>query len=229
MDTAVNRLIELLGPHLATEPDKTRDRIVTAAKQRFVEHGFARETIGRLCHDLHVSKKTFYKYFADRDDLVLAIVARNFSIIAPRIAEITASDLPPRERIDAVVDFLLGTVAKHFSVAFLADLQTLMPDVWEAINSFRLSQARRVIGMIEEGQRAGVCRDDIDPERLSRLLAVFVTRVVDPRTLAEHGLRLEDAVETMTKVLRYGIYTPEPKRAVTRKKTPPAAKQGRKR
>jgi len=202
----VQNLLEILGPHINPPVDRVHERIILSAKKRFLEEGFAKVTIEDLCHSLRISKKTFYKYFKDKEDLVIAIAAHNATLLLPKIAAIHAGNLTPDERFDRFVDFFFNTLAKNMSVAFLADLQALIPSLWEAIDAFRMVQVGNIMQIFKEGQEAGIYRRDIDPEKFSRILYLIVSRVVDPKTLYEHGLQLQDIPGLIFKIVRYGVY-----------------------
>lgn len=205
MQTTFTDLFKLLEPHLTAPEDKTRDRIIMAAKARFIEEGFAKTTIGELCISLKVSKKTFYKFFTDKEDLVRAIVAKNFLTFLPKIQHILASLEPADIRLNMFMDFFLNTVAKNFSVAFFADMQVLIPELWEGIDNVRKFQIQNVLNIFNEGQKTGLFRADLDAEKVSRFMMIMITRVFDPKLLYENHLQLSDVGETLFSIVRDGI------------------------
>src|SRR5947208_17115677 len=65
---------ELLGQPPA--PRTGRERLVAAAVELFYRHGFAAVGIDRVIAAAGVTKTTFYKHFAGKDDLMVAAVRR---------------------------------------------------------------------------------------------------------------------------------------------------------
>ena len=65
---------ELLG--LPDAPWTGRERLVAAAIELFYRHGFAAIGIDRVIATAGVTKTTFYKHFASKDDLMVAAVRR---------------------------------------------------------------------------------------------------------------------------------------------------------
>jgi AcrR family transcriptional regulator len=206
------KILEMLGSHITVSEDKTRDRIVLTAKRRFLIEGFAKVTIGDLCHSLRISKKTFYKFFDDKEDLVKAIMASNLKIFIPRFAEIMQSDDPPDVRFDKFIDFASREFPENISVAFLADLQALMPEFWDAIDQFRQHQVRRVLDVLKEGQKNGVFNPEIEPEVMSKFILLVVTQIINPKTLYEAELQIWDVTRMWRILIRDGIYSAEYRR-----------------
>ena len=67
--------------------EKTRKRIMVHADRVFAERGFRKVTVEELCADMGMSKRTFYRYFPDRDALVEAILAERVAEYVPSIIE----------------------------------------------------------------------------------------------------------------------------------------------
>ena len=203
----LERVQKLIGSHLSAPADKTRERILLSAKKRILDEGFAKLTIGELCHGLRISKKTFYKYFNDKDDLVRGIMAENFKQFVPAVVKVGDPELPPQERLEALHHFIFDVLAVNVSIPFLRDLQILMPELWELTEDLRRMQAANIAKIIEDGQKTGIYRVDLDPDKIARFLLVVMTRLIDPKTLYDHGLQLEDVARILFSLLEGGLIT----------------------
>lgn len=58
-----------------TAPTSTRDRLLLAAAELFLRHGFGPVGLDRIIDAVGVTKTTFYKHFPSKDDLIIAVLA----------------------------------------------------------------------------------------------------------------------------------------------------------
>ncbi len=210
MDLEPTEALARLGHHLGGPEDRTRDRILLGAKKQFLQQGFARVPIGEICLSLRISKKTFYKYFPNKEELVYGIVASNAKLFLPKLTEILATRAAPDVRLGEMFDSYLRTVAQNFSAIFLSDLQIVMPELWQVIDSVRKQILGNMVEIIKEGQKKRHFRKDIDAEKLSQILSLILERVFDPQVLYDNGLHHPEAFQLFFDVLRKGIYEPVP-------------------
>jgi AcrR family transcriptional regulator len=56
---------------------ETSSRLVAAARRLFTERGLTGFTVEELCEEVGVSRRTFFNYFASKDDAVLGVSGRD--------------------------------------------------------------------------------------------------------------------------------------------------------
>ncbi|MFJ8041394.1 TetR/AcrR family transcriptional regulator [Kitasatospora sp. NPDC096147] len=54
---------------------RTRDALVSAAHRLFLDHGYSRTTIDEIATAVDVSQRTFFRYFANKEEVALAVLA----------------------------------------------------------------------------------------------------------------------------------------------------------
>jgi AcrR family transcriptional regulator len=83
----------------STRRERTRDALREAALRRFVADGFEATTIAAIAGDVGVTTRTFYRYFASKDEVLFADYEarldwfRRALAVRPRRESITASVL----------------------------------------------------------------------------------------------------------------------------------------
>lgn len=205
MDKESNKIFALLADYFDMPEDKHRERMILAAKRKFISDGFSKITIQELCHELRISKKTFYKHFKSKEDLVMAVIAANIKLFFPEIKNIMNSDFEPEKKIKMHMDFLFNKLFKNISLKFMADVQAVMPEIWDAIDQFRGGVAESIGKTIAEAQKKGIYNRNIDSKILSKIIGLVVSKVIDPRSLYEAGLQLEDVPRTFFSLIQMGL------------------------
>jgi AcrR family transcriptional regulator len=171
-----------LGP----KAQRTRAAILDAAARLFAEHGYQATSVGDVANAAGVSLGTVYQYFRDRSDLVAALL----QVHVTRMLGQTDVVWRASEGSAGLYRVL------HNFVAFYAG-QPEMARVWEEVCHLDddLADLRRTLSRVftavvarELGRagRAGLVRDDLDPDLAAAALAgmvdryCYVTYVFDP-------------------------------------------------
>ncbi len=53
-----------------------RDKILKTASDLFLKYGLRSVSIDDICNELHISKKTFYAHFKQKEELVESLLAQ---------------------------------------------------------------------------------------------------------------------------------------------------------
>src|SRR5580704_2882786 len=76
-----------------------RDEILAAAKELFLEEGFAATTIRKIADRVGVSAPALYLYFADKDAIMLALCDPTFAFLIEEMARIESKALKPLDQL----------------------------------------------------------------------------------------------------------------------------------
>jgi AcrR family transcriptional regulator len=188
---------------------KTRKRIMAHADRVFAERGFRKVTVEELCADMGMSKRTFYRHFTDRDALVEAILAERVADYVPSIIENLTSAEPVDRILKRHFDLLIHDVFSRVSTQVMADVQVLMPELWERFDQFRGGAVGIITDLLRRGQREGSIRQDIDPTVAGKLIQGILTNVAHPRFMVEQGLSFDQFISTFKDLLLQGVLVPK--------------------
>jgi len=198
------------------DPERTRQRILRAARREFVAKGFAGARVDAIARAASVNKRMLYHYFGDKDALYRAVlregIATNLDLVAA--APPDTADLLP---------FLFARVLKRDDGIRLLQ--------WEALGSGDrkpVAEDERRKAWVEgserirDAQRAGHVHQDLDAECLVlALMALTMFPLAFPQLVRMvTGLRVSDAdfQQRQTRFLRrLGAYL-RPGGAATKEK-----------
>jgi AcrR family transcriptional regulator len=96
-------------PAAPTSTDDARERILAAAERCIDRHGIRKTTMDDVASEVGLSRPSVYRYFADRDDLLIELITRHARALLVRARKSVArqSGLP-----DQIVETVLYT-AEH--------------------------------------------------------------------------------------------------------------------
>src|ERR1700738_341884 len=96
-------------PTAATTTDDARERILAAAERCIDRHGIRKTTMDDVACEVGLSRPSVYRYFADRDDLLIELITRHARALLGRARKSISrqSSLP-----DQIVETVLYT-AEH--------------------------------------------------------------------------------------------------------------------
>lgn len=187
--------------------ETAKERILDHARARFFDEGIARVSVDDITSELGMSKKTFYKYFERKEDLVHEIVSRMLGEIGLKVQGILSMHAPFPAKIDALVR-VVGMVFKTISKHMLRDLQVHVPEAWEHIQTFRRERILTIWAtLIEEGKRTGYIRPGINQRVFMLSLYAAVENVVNPTVLSNEQFSCDDALESIIAIFLTGILT----------------------
>lgn len=144
----------------AAQREKTKSRVIQAAAKAFLNNGVKNVTMDDIAHTLGMSKRTLYQLFADKEELLLACIAKHDEEELKRLETLT-------QQTDNVFDFILYMFArkmdelKNVSLAYVQE--TLKYPKVQAY--FRAKQQMRendAVNFLKRGVEQGYFRPDIN-------------------------------------------------------------------
>jgi AcrR family transcriptional regulator len=179
---------------------RTRERIVTAARRLMAERGPESLTVSAVAHAAGINRTTAYQHFRTRDELVRAVTEE----LIAEVGAYVATRRPIVEHIDAIAAYFL----EHPELARLAIYWLLSEGpIPRASTELFLQETRRII-------EDGGAQDDADAEMLGHLLMGVAVlwplhaRIEFDNAGARHAATARLARE-FKRLLLYGLLRPE--------------------
>lgn len=188
---------------------KDQERIMEAAREKFFEQGFMKVTVDEIASDLGMSKKTLYKFFPSKEDLVRKAIHFMLRQVNARIEAIVKSEKPFVEKMSELL-VLIGRMWGRAGRQFPIDIKKHFPDLWKEVETFRRERIlTNMQQMFLQAKQEGVLRDDVRPELLMLMFLCCVEGILNPTTLSEHSFSLTEAFRGIFKTLFEGSMTDE--------------------
>ncbi len=205
-----------------------KNRIIDAAREAFMKYGFSRVTVDEISGKLGISKKTIYKYFETKEDIVRAVTEQILLKM-----ESACQQLVGNNEMD-FVDKLRGMmtqVAVNYSALgkdLLEDIEKNAPYVWKQISEFTNKQINVNFGdLLREGVRKGVFREDIDADLILMIYRNAIDTIITPQRLLNLPYSATQVFEAIITILYEGILTEGSRQKYESRKTLPSMAQQR--
>jgi AcrR family transcriptional regulator len=201
-----------MATHTDTNPAKpdeeVRQRILKEARSLFFRFGFSRVTMDEAAEALGMSKKTLYRHFPSKEDLLEATTVDHLEECDAEMKAICERrDLSPLERLKLTMSYC-SSIFSAMSESLVHDLQRNAPDIWRRVEERRQNSIATDFGaLIKEGRQKGQFRKDVD-ERLFILIYSHVVRdILNPETLSSLPFKPSVVYDAICKTLFEGLLT----------------------
>lgn len=146
-----------------------KDKIIEKSNELFLNFGFKSVTMDEIAKSMGVSKKTIYKYFSNKTELVDAVTSFTFDIICEGIDKICALKENPIDELFDIKQFVMSHLKDEKSSPQY-QLQKYYPKIYLSLKhkQFEVMQDC-VIENLKYGIELGIYRDNIDVEFISRI------------------------------------------------------------
>ncbi|MFA5046396.1 MAG: TetR/AcrR family transcriptional regulator [Paludibacter sp.] len=155
-----------------------QELIINTAGRLFDQFGIRSVSIDNVCNELHISKKTFYTYFPQKEDLVDAVLSNQKKSNNEKYEKMFKN----KNAIDSLI-LIIKEIKKNAeceSQTMIYDLEKYYPKVFEK----HMAQNSEVIRLgfqqnLKQGIEEGYYRDDLDVELISLFHSIQIRNTFD--------------------------------------------------
>ncbi|MFA7227506.1 MAG: TetR/AcrR family transcriptional regulator [Melioribacteraceae bacterium] len=182
------------------------EKILEVTQEKFFREGFYKTRMDELASELRMSKKTIYKLFPSKNDLVEAIALRFTEQMKSKILPILESEKNAVEKLAGLISLLSNTAGKIGDRMF-GELKNHFPSVWQKVDAFRTEMMYgNITKVIDQGKREGLFLDYPTPI----VMNIFINSIrttVNPEFIISNNFSMVVAAETTFKIIVGGILT----------------------
>lgn len=165
--------------------DQIKENIQKTAAKLFLKYGLRSVSIDDICNELRISKKTFYTYFSQKDELIESVLLQHEKIKTGKQFDIASKKFEGN-----VIDGILIFSKSHFQmtgnhfVNFFYDLSKYYPEIHKR---HLMRNSETIVNNIKQNIVNGIeeklFRNDIDVDVMARFLLVQFLTVINIKQL----------------------------------------------
>ena len=211
-----NQYLTIKFPLIILETRKTKivskgymdeqNKIVELTEEKFFRDGFYKTTMDEVASELKMSKKTIYKFFPSKDDLITAIAKHFMEGLKSKILPALNSEKNAIEKL-AELNQILAKVSTKVSSSRMDEIRQHFPKLWNEIDSFRTKMMfGNITKVIDQGKAEGLFIDYPTPIIMNTLVS-SVRAIVNPEFILNNKFSIGEAAILVFKVVIGGIVT----------------------
>lgn len=181
-----------------------KERIIVAFMDLSATMGFYNVTMDELAARAGMSKRTIYRYFRSKEEIIEAVLDQFMSKIAGGIDQIVARNEKPADTIANIVLYVTQTAPNFINPLVLRDLKVHYPELWQKIDRFRIEKIQNFIQVMVNDNNRKELRN-IDPRIFNSAFIASIQAVINPVFILEHDLTFSDAIKQLVELFMHGV------------------------
>lgn len=179
-----------------------RQRIIAAMRELCFQRGFSAVTVDELAARTGISKRTIYRYFRGKEEIIEAVLDEFMQAFSKRIFEALNSYQEPVDKLKAFIKIIPDNI-KVINPVALQDLQRHYPHLWEKIDNFRSQRIQELFGTLFTGNKGSF--REINPLIFTTALMASVRAVINPSFFMDNNLSPEETFKSLFSIFLYGV------------------------
>jgi len=192
------------------EENEIKEKILHKAAEMFLQFGFSRVTMEEIAVELGMSKKTLYRFFPGKEQLLREMINGMKCKFEDYVQELWGNtEMSFLEKLKNLMNYI-SNQPSAFRGPLSHDLQKNFPLLWEEINESRKTHSLQKFNLLlSEGIEKGVFRYDIDQQVVVLLFMNAIQGILNPDVLSQLPFTANQVFESIIRVLLEGIFTEE--------------------
>ena len=188
-----------------------QNKIIEHTEEKFFRDGFYKTTMDEIATELRMSKKTIYKFFPSKDDLIHSIAKFFMNKMKSKILPALQSEKNAIEKLGDLIN-ILAKASEKISAARMEELKRHYPSIWNEIDNFRTEMMfGNITKVIEQGKKEGLFVD-YPTNIIMNVLVASVRSIVNPDFVMNNNYSIIEAARYAFRIVISGILTDKGKK-----------------
>lgn len=198
-------ILETINTKLVSNMSE-KEKIIQYSLDRFIQNGLRNTTVDQIAKEMKISKKTIYKHFTSKDELIRSTVHSITHNLRSNILQIIDREINAIEKLIEISKVFFG-IALKFSEHWFNDLRTHYYDIWLEIEEFREKAIKENFTKIITQGKSEQYFVDQPTDLLLIILLSSVQGVINPEFLTNHKYTAKEAAQITFDIIFSGIMT----------------------
>jgi TetR/AcrR family transcriptional regulator, cholesterol catabolism regulator len=188
---------------------KAQEKILSTALSLFFKYGIRHVTMDEIARELGMSKKTIYRYYREKDDLVSQLCDQELKKHECDFTDLHRNAKDPIHEI-MLISEKTRAMMQNINPTFFLDLRKFYPEAFARFQKFRNGCIyNNITGNIHKGLDAGYYRPELDPDFVTRYRLAQIDMVMFGGYFPHEKMSLATLNEQVLDMFVYAICTPK--------------------
>ncbi len=168
----------------------------------FMRNGIKSMTMDDIARSMGMSKKTLYKSFKDKGDLVYQVLENHLEEDKTALDKICSSGLNAIDEMFEITKHV-GEQIKDIHPSIHFDLEKYYPEAWQVFNDYKFNYIySSVKANLEKGIKENLYRENLNASIVAKIHISRIDIMFDPKVFPVSEYKFGDVV---TEMMRYHI------------------------
>lgn len=179
-----------------------KERILDVAAEKINLYGLKKFTIDEIAAELKISKKTIYKYFKSKDDIILEYFKTTISSDKESVEKTLQGD---GEFLEKIHDIVYSSHKYRLPAKLLNEAKLFYPNEWNEIEKLKEYKINVMKEILDKASVEGKIDSKVNFAVLCKMLEKISDTVLDYEFLISNKLKISEAIDEALKIILHGI------------------------
>lgn len=179
-----------------------KENILDTAAQKIQLYGLKKFTIDEIAEELKISKKTIYKYFSSKDE----IISEYFNTIIENDKNSVTLAMEQDNNFFDKLHLIIYSYHKfRLPMNVVEEARKFYPTEWEKIQELKQFKLNSMSIILKQGVENGVIKDNANFKIISMILEKVSDGFFDYEFLSENKMTMNEAIDEVMDIILKGI------------------------
>jgi AcrR family transcriptional regulator len=189
------------------DESKSISVILEVSERIFFQFGYSNTSMEEIANECGMSKKTIYKYFKSKEDILLECVKKRINYNSKIISNIIYSnEIIFYEKIEKIM-MATSENFKDLDISFLYDIKKSCNEAWRLIENHKFNHIpEKFTYLINEGIKNGYVKEDVKADVVAHIYLSAMSNLLDSNFFSNTShFSFIEIVKTIQNTIFYGV------------------------